>query len=426
MNLSSRSKKYINIIDNLKGCSIPHNHITNIIKKNVILRIYKDILKSYIFILKQKRANKISINLTNINVVHQINKPSLFNSQYMPNKIKQYINLNAAYNLTYTYKIGKRLIKLHFILFDHSEINNLDKYDNYVTLMLVWIYIAIKYSSKSCSVNLNVYLYLTEFDKYLPTNQLDILGPMHVNSAVTTSCMKNTEIMIFRQSEWFKVFIHETFHSFGLDFSTMNLYDLNNKIKDIFPISSQINLFEAYCETWACIINVIFCSFNLLENKNDIQTFYKYFETYMYYEHVWSLIQCQKILDVMGLEYNNLYTKNEESRLLRLHFYKENTNIFAYYIVKTVLLNNYPAFMVWCYINNISLLQFYKTPRNLNSFWDLILDNYKSKSLLDNIRCIKKIIKKLNNKLNKQSKNALSAQIHNFLSTSQMTICELI
>jgi hypothetical protein len=422
MQFSPRSEKYINIIDNLKACHISHKRLSHTLKNNVILKLYRDVLKFYLFILKQRTAGKISANLTKINVVHQIYKPSLFNSHYVPKEIKQYINSNAEYNLIYTYKSGKRRFRFHFVLFDQYEIHNLEKYDNYVNLMLVWLYIAMKYSSKVCSVNLDVCLYLTDFEKNFPNNLLDVLGPMHVNTAVTTSCMKNTEIMIFRQSEWFKVFIHETFHSFGLDFSTIDLHDLNNKIKETFPISSQINLFEAYCETWACIINVIFCSFNLLENKTDVQTFYKYFETCIYYEHIGSLIQCQKVLDFMGLEYNNLYTKDEESRLLRLHFYKENTNVFSYYIVKTILINNYPAFMNWCYTNNISLLQFQKTPKNLNRFWDFILDNYKSKSLLDNFICVKNIIKKLS----KKSQHTSSKSIHNFLSTSQMSICELV
>ena len=66
--------------------------------------------------------------------------------------------------------------------------------------------------------------------------------------------------------------------------------------------------------------------------------------------------QMIKILDFMGLSYNDLYKKTVVSENLRKTQYKENTNILSYYVLTTILLNNYQDFLSWCDTNNISLL----------------------------------------------------------------------
>ena len=53
---------------------------------------------------------------------------------------------------------------------------------------------------------------------------------------------------------------------------------------------------------------------------------------------MFSLFQVNKILRVLNLVYNNLYDNDRVSKELRTYMYKENTNLFAYYIVKGILL----------------------------------------------------------------------------------------
>ena len=45
-------------------------------------------------------------------------------------------------------------------------------------------------------------------------------------------CIKSGLIVLFRREEWFKVFIHECLHSFGMEFSGMNLNRLNIELKE--------------------------------------------------------------------------------------------------------------------------------------------------------------------------------------------------
>ena len=112
-------------------------------------------------------------------------------------------------------------------------------------------------------------MYFKTFKKILPNNQLITLNSEHVNTAYTSGCRENTETVIFRQEEWFKVFIHETFHNFGLDFSNMNMNNTDSKLNKIFNVNIEYKLYESYCETWARIINVMFYTYNKLHN-NDI------------------------------------------------------------------------------------------------------------------------------------------------------------
>ena len=58
-------------------------------------------------------------------------------------------------------------------------------------------------------------------------------------------------------------------------------------------------------------------------------------------------------------------------------WFKEKTNILAYYVIKTILLNNYNGFLEWCKTHNFSILQFNKTNKNITDYCVFIENNYK-------------------------------------------------
>ena len=125
----------------------------------------------------------------------------------------------------------------------------------------------------------------------------------------------------------------------------------------------------------------------------------------------------------MGLTYKDLYGKNKKSEMLRETMYKEDTNVLSYYILKTILLNNYPGFLHWCKTHNLSLLQFNKTPKNLNDFCDFIYKNYKRTDMLDNVKNSEIFVSDI---YNKNNKNSDKADKHKFiLSNMRMSICEM-
>ena len=151
---------------------------------------------------------------------------------------------------------------------------DLDKYDEYAKFMYMWLYVCSLYSRKKCAKTLDIYIYLTPFTKSLPDTNTSTLGPDNVNTAFTLACSPNSEMVIFRREEWKKVFIHETFHTYGLDFSSHDSNIIKKSVSEIFPIDSEYDIEEAYAETWARIINSAFCSYNSLVDKKDTKTFF--------------------------------------------------------------------------------------------------------------------------------------------------------
>ena len=102
-----------------------------------------------------------------------------------------------------------------------------------------------------------------------------ILGPPHVNSAFSSVCVPNGEIVIFRREEWLKVFIHETFHAFGFDEGLHYSDDLNNNIRKVFSLDIDFKVGEAYTESWARIINCIFYSYmNTIQKNKQSQSIF--------------------------------------------------------------------------------------------------------------------------------------------------------
>ena len=124
----------------------------------------------------------------------------------------------------------------------------------------------------------------------------------------------------------------------------------------------------------------------------------------------------------MGLNYKNMYSETNQSQILRNTLYKEKTNVLAYYVIKTILINNYQGLLSWSKNNNFSLLQFKKTLANQMEFCNFIRKNYKTKLMLDNVKsseiCLQKI--KMNKQKNKKNKN-----IDFLLTNMRMSICEL-
>jgi hypothetical protein len=252
----------------------------------------------------------------------------------------------------------------------------------------------------------------------LPSSNIAILDEMHVNTAFTSTCPKDSEIVVFRKEEWFKVFIHETFHNFALDFSDMNNTDSHKCILEIFKVNSDVNLYESYTEFWAEIMNALFCSFFSIKDKTNITEFLDYSEFFINFERTYSLFQMIKTLNFMGLSYNDLYSNSHNSVIIRENLYKENTNVLSYYIIKCILMNNYQGFLSWCKTNNFSLLQFKKTFSNQKEFCNFIEKNYKTTNMLSGVKETEKFMKTMDVK-NKRVNNQY------ILSNLRMSICEM-
>ena len=399
------------------NCLLPLKHTK--ITDTILTKLYNELTNGFKYIQKLKATNGeqfYKLNVEHIKNINQIPKPKTFSQKAFPSKIIKHIDEFSMSLLSYNFNMFGRNINILFVI----ENDNLEKlinvYNNYVDYMLVWLYIVNIYSSKKCVKQLKIFIYHTTLLKILPESNVSILNENNVNTAFTTTCPSNSEIVVFRKEEWFKAFIHETFHNFGLDFSDMNTTKVNEKIISIFGVNSNVNLFESYTEFWARIVNIVFVSFTNMNDKNNMKEFFINSEFFINYERIFSFFQMVKILNFMGLTYNNLYKKDN---LYKKTLYKENSNVLSYYIITLIMINNYNNFLLWCNTNNSELLQFKKTAKNLEKYCKFIETNYKSKSIINGVECTTKLLNvtRLGSKKNKD--------LNYIINNLRMTLCEL-
>ena len=392
---------------------------------SILLTLYDDMLNAYTYLStlkKNKKEKYYKLNIKKLLSSHQIIKPRNFNSNSFPKEIRQSIDDNSSTEILYTFSLFNRNINLFFIVEESIDRIKIETYNKHIDNIVMWLYILNEYGSKKCSKNFTTYFYFTKLEKKTPDSNIDIIDQIHVNTGFTTTCPVDSEIVIFREEEWFKVFMHETFHNFALDFSDMNNAVCHRTILNIFNVNSQVNIYEAYTEFWAEIMNIVFCSFLSLKKKEDEEEFLTNCEFLINFERTYSFFQMVKALDFMGLKYTDLYHKKHESTGIRSKLYKENTNVLAYYVIKTIMLNNYQSFLSWCKTHNISLLQFKKTASNQSEFCRFIEKNYRTRSMLENVRKFENFYAQIKDKTLTSSKNA----IHYFIvNNMRMSMCEM-
>jgi hypothetical protein len=388
---------------------------------SILIELYNDINEAnkYLNFLK-KKGNYFTISIKKIVTASQISRPQNFNSKSFPDAIRKHIDEQSMTELTYNFSLYGRNIKVIFTVEEDNIELKLETFNSYIDAIIMWLYILNQYASKQCVNSLVIYLYFTSLEKNLPNSNIFVLDELNVNTAFTTTCPKDSEIVVFRKEEWFKVLIHETFHNFALDFSDMNNDNVNKCILNIFKVNSQVNIYESYTEFWAEIMNALFCSFFALKDKNNIDEFLSNSDFFINFERTFSFFQLVKTLNFMGLTYKDLYSNTEHSLMLRDNLYKEKTNVLAYYVIKTILINNYQGFLSWCKTNNFSLLQFKKTLTNQHEFCKFIEKNHKTSSMLNGVSETKSFLNNINKSKKKNKQN-----FDYILSNLRMSICEL-
>ena len=339
-----------------------------------------DIIKSFFIKLnkihydKQHCISRLSI-LRN----HTIEKTSLFNA--IPSKIRSDIEVNYNTAHLITYIIHSKTINYH--IYDKAELKS-NIIDNMVNKMNLWLSIAIEQANNECSNKLDIHLFLTDHKKITPDFNTPI-DRIHANTAFTTSCSPHNEVYIYRKEEWFKVFIHETFHCLGLDFSHMDIRNSNVIINKIFSTDIRdIRLYESYCETWAETFNLIFIAFFQTPSKVDYTSMFELFQKMYNEELTFSIYQMVSILKKQNIRYVDMIRSNGGLT------YNEKTNAFSYYIIKSIIMFHMNHFITWCNNNNKNILNFTDTQENISKYCDFIEKWHSNAEYLKTIEYIEK------------------------------------
>ena len=354
-------------------------------KKDAIFKkILRDINIATKYIEKTKELNKI--NIKEILTKKDLPYCTLLDNRYIPKYISKYISTNSLGYMKLSTTISGIKINIYFMFFKKSDFNNLKNIEENIFYTLRVIKFLTFYLRKSKVNNFNIFLFLTKFKKTLPKSQITTLSQENCNSAVTYACATNGELLLYREEEWKKVLIHELMHSLCLDFSGINYSTLKSRIKTIYDIKSDFEISESYCEYWATILNCAFISHEFLYDKHDTENFLLYLQFCIQMETIFSLFQCVKILNYMSLVYENLFKDDSISVTFRSILYKENTNVFSYYILKLILLYFNTEFILCCSLNNTSTIYFDKTPQNIQKMGNFFEKYYKNSDLLEKIK----------------------------------------
>ena len=360
------TKKRGRLIHTSNNTKILHNFYKDIFKTNkdlaLLLTPERNSNAQFLeYIYKQLNANQPIISALAIeksrtsennksiivNKITSIVNKHLRSSKYIDSELINFILTNTNCKIV-TYKNiikGKTYIFDFIIYNDELSIKNLDLI---VEKMLLVLQLIIAISNNDSRNGQHVTFFLTPFQKKLNTNSnvytsnANVLGAKNVNSGFTYPYLKTGVTFIYRKEEFFKVFIHESIHYYGIDkalhkdFSNDTKYNINyNKFINSFNIRPQdianISINEALTEYWTFIIYLIAQSY---KKSITLANFIYEFDNSYKLELLHIIFQVVKILNYNKLTYSEFLTKSTKQ-------YKETSHIFSYYIVKTLLVYNH-------------------------------------------------------------------------------------
>lgn len=311
---------------------------------------------------------------------------------WIPFEIQDLLSKSFFYKKEYKYRQGGRTINIEMMypvptgtVLSKGDKNRIHRFfEDTLYRIYLWLFIAGKYASSKCSNEMNIHIYFTDHLKKLPQKKGVPFQEIHANTAFTTVCAPSTNVHIFRKEEWFKVFIHETFHNLGLDFSTMNVSELDQNMNRVFPLKKDLGIFETYCEMWAVVMSSLFeAHFSTRGSKEAVLI---KMEKILLQQAIYSVFQAAKVLDHHGLTYQDVLSKS-------LSKYKETTYVFSYYILKSILLFGLEDFLDFCIYYNKNTIDFDKNANTVLKYGELIIDLSKSEEFQEVITKAENVVR---------------------------------
>ena len=296
---------------------IPNKNIeNNFLKNKFFMKLYMNMKKN------MKTINKININNISIESINE--------------KPEKYLNDNQFTSKNIINKILSKLKYCYKFNFENNSIiffTKNKKYNKNVIVHMFKIIKLLKIIFNRINYDQSIIYFETDEKKEFPKNER-ILGPDNVNSGLTYLDMhKNGRIILYRKQEILKVLIHELIHSNLIDSKIIfskNLKSFSNN----FCVTYNILLNEAFTESFATIINLFYihinCKFKMkiLDNMFNNELFYSNYIC----SKIIKFYNISKISDVVK---DGTFCKNN---------FPQKTNVFAYYILKNILLTKHIDF----------------------------------------------------------------------------------
>lgn len=268
-----------------------------------------------------------------------------------------WLHENIAANIKQTMKTE---FKYQYI-FDNVNIDLTiiyDKYDEKRTkylLMILNLIIYILNGFKKDKIDkVKIVLIHCALKKIKPKNGISLTS-YHVNSGVSDG----EQVIVYRSEEMTKVLIHELVHFYGFDHhfeinANINIEHSLNKLFNFNANCKSILMYEAYTDTFACLLNIMLYTILSLKDTKESKEYTKN----LVKERKYILKQASNILDHLG------YSKNLKTKSA----YCETTNVMSYYVVKAILFADIDKFIEYLEDHNYHL-------ENATEFIELIHNN---------------------------------------------------
>ena len=380
---------YLNICQ--RNLNKEENYITqNNSNNNFLKNIYKILndIGDKITIVKEKTIEK-SLNIED--------------NDYLPSYIKSYINNKRnVTHIKYKLNFYNKNVFINYYLVDNNKSE--EELHNDINFLAQFVYLMYNITKYKHTNNI-FYIYLTNFKKELGSN--NIIDVQNINSGVCYFNDINRKVLIYREEEYIKVFIHEFLHSCHIDKYLHQNTNTNTSIYEKFNFDykkTKITLNETYTEFWCNIIYISIFSYNLSKNST-INNYINIFDELMEKQVYFSVLQSVKILNIYNIKY--LDTINNT-----VHNYSEGSHALSYYYFKSLLLFKYKNVMNMCEKNIIANET---TKENIEKYLIKIRNNKK----------LIKLFNKFENELKKLNKSKKNDRISFILKNLYMCYIEI-
>tara|TARA_Y100001958_G_C21247939_1_gene579953 strand:- start:5460 stop:6644 length:1185 start_codon:yes stop_codon:yes gene_type:complete len=380
---------YLNICQ--RNLNKEENYITqNNSNNNFLKNIYKILndIGDKITIVKEKTIEK-SLNIED--------------NDYLPSYIKSYINNKRnVTHIKYKLNFYNKNVFINYYLVDNNKSE--EELHNDINFLAQFVYLMYNITKYKHTNNI-FYIYLTNFKKELGSN--NIIDVQNINSGVCYFNDINRKVLIYREEEYIKVFIHEFLHSCHIDKYLHQNTNTNTNIYEKFNFDykkTKITLNETYTEFWCNIIYISIFSYNLSKNST-INNYINIFDELMEKQVYFSVLQSVKILNIYNIKY--LDTINNT-----VHNYSEGSHALSYYYFKSLLLFKYKNVMNMCEKNIIANET---TKENIEKYLIKIRNNKK----------LIKLFNKFENELKKLNKSKKNDRISFILKNLYMCYIEI-
>lgn len=280
--------------------------------------------------------HKLLINdFTSLDTIYNIYKTltHLIKFTFNYKQIKNYevfvfINNKTILTSRYINNLGKQLYKRIFFFNDLLNVNTLPN-----KLIIFMSDLEKEIDNTVCN------------QKYFKTN--------NVNSAVTNK----TDIIIYRKEELLKSIFHELIHFHNLDTTNIPQEIINNlQNTHNIDISNKYLLYECITESLANIFNIIFTTKSINQ-----------FKSFLLDEILFSTLQISKILKICNYHNWQEFTLQKYNKQPKKYF-KQDSCIFSYYILKLYILLNLDNYLQNCLT---SQFKFISSPNNFKQLLNI-------------------------------------------------------